>query len=355
MPVYLDGNRKKNPPIVQQEERFEMLPFSLNFRASPGDNRDYVVKTSSAQSRGSVDLSNFCTSIKNQGNVGSCTAHAGVGLMEFFYRKNMGGKTDDLFSEKFLYYTTRVDVWRNSTEDTGAYLRDTLKSMVQYGVCLETECPYVLPGQNACNYREKPNVSAYKQALNFQVTKYARVSETNRGQCLQDLKNLLAGGYAFMGGFVCYQNVFTGSNGLIPLPRGRVVGGHAVLFVGYDDERQVFKFKNSWGSSWGDKGYGYLPYQYVLSGNLFDLWTVLQQEHDNVPFEMLKPAVRRAEFNKRLAELLVNVSQGESIEQILNEIPSNPGNVSLLAQDVAELQNFVRKVYDQLQNARNTV
>ncbi len=329
------------------------LPFKLNHRPSPVDERDHMLRVSATNPVKVVDLSNFCTSIKDQGSVGSCTAHAGVALMEYFYRKNMDGKIDDLFSEKFLYYTTRMDVQKGGTlNDVGAYLRDTLKSMVQFGVCIEPTFPYLKKGEKSSNFRERPSEEAYKEALNYQVTKYARVSETDKNQCLLDLKALLTNGNTFMGGFTCYQNIFDAHKGVIPLPAGKIAGGHAVLFVGFDDVRKVFKFKNSWGPNWGDKGYGYLPYYYLLSGNLSDLWTVYQQEYDNKPFDVIKPVNRLPELSNRINYLLLRATETNDVEVLLAEIKNNPDNNLLLAHDITDLQNFMRNLVSQVQKAK---
>lgn len=261
------------------------MEFKLNHTPSPPDDRDHkVVLKTVASGIPAVDLSSFCTNIKNQGNVGSCTAHATVGLMEFFYKKYMSGKKDDVYSEKFVYYTTRVKVEGGKADnDSGAFLRDTLKCVVKYGACKEATFPY------NSDFAQEPPEEAYKEALNFQVTKYACIPSDDKAKCLQDLKTLLYNGNAFVGGFTCYANLFDGSGGMIPIPTGKATGGHAVLFVGYDDTRQCFKFKNSWGENWGDNGYGYLPYTFLTIGALQDLWTVSAQEYDNSVFDMVNP------------------------------------------------------------------
>lgn len=331
-----------------------MLP-KLNFKASPSDTRDHVLNFSKpASSLSLVDLSKFCTSIKDQGAIGSCTAHAGVALMEYFYKKNMSGKIDDLFSEKFLYYTTRVDVAKwPSNEDSGAYIRDTLKAMVQFGVCMESSFPYLRAGEKSCKYADSPAPSAYTEALNFQVTRYARISEINKSQCLAELKTLLQDGHAFVGGFTCYENIFNGSNGLIPPPSGKIIGGHAVLFVGFDDTKNVFKFKNSWSASWGDKGYGYLPYQYVLSGNMSDLWTIYQQEFNNKPFDVIVPVKRADEFSRRLKDILARLREGADLKTVTAGIQIDPSNSLVFKQDINELILFATRVHTLIISAQN--
>lgn len=289
----------------------------LNYTPSPLDTRDHIIHPVAKGGLETVDLSSHCSSVKNQGAIGSCTAHAGVGLMEYFYRRFLRGKDQDLFSEKFLYYVTRVDIagWP-ANDDSGAYIRDTLKAMVKYGVALEQTVPYVRDGEKDCRYADSPAPSAYREAEKFQVAKYARISESSRANCLQECKNLLANNYAFMGGFICYENVFDGANGVIPEPKGAPLGGHAVLFVGYDDKKQLFKFKNSWGTSWGDKGYGYLPYSFLASGNMFDLWTVYEQEHENKVYGIVTPKSRKEEYDEQIRVIMEGLGNGLNVNEI---------------------------------------
>lgn len=254
------------------------MNFKLNFRPSPHDNRDYKIGEINTSTLNSlVDLSSKCTSIKNQGSIGSCTAHACVALLEYNRRRDLNDSMDDVYSERFTYYTTRVDIagWP-SNEDSGAFLRDTLKSLVKYGCCLEKNCEYLTNG--TCNYIQKPTDNAYQEALDYQALTYLNI-QTGKSDTLEKLKQLLSNGYPFVGGFICYSNMNESKNGYIPLPKGDPIGGHAVCFVGYDDKNQVFKFKNSWGANWGDKGYGYLPYKYLSDGLLDDLWTIYTQEN----------------------------------------------------------------------------
>ena len=248
-----------------------ITPYKLNYQKSPPDNRDYIIKSfsdslilSSPPLPVSVDLSNWCTPVKDQGPVGSCTAFAGSAMMEYFFKKNTGtGTTNTDFSEKFIYYTTRVNVqgWP-ANEDSGCYLRDTLKCVTNYGAAQESSFPYLLSGQTQSNYSQSPPPSVYKEALNYKVSQYATINSTSTSTALINLKTLLSKGSAFVGGIMCYSNFYNNVNGVIPNPSGSIIGGHAILFVGYDDSKQLFKFKNCWGTSWGDNGYGYLSYKY---------------------------------------------------------------------------------------------
>jgi len=316
--------------------------YKLNHIKSPPDTRDYIIKlTTQLKNQKSVDLSQSTDIPKDQGSIGSCTAFAGVGLMENFYHRNLGGKITDLLSEKFLYYTTRVNIAKwPINEDSGAYIRDTMKAMVKYGVALEKTFPYLTNGQTDCSYSDSPPPSAYTEALNYQVTKYATITDKSQS----NLKILLQNGYAFIGGVTCYENFFSDTNGLIPVPQGQVIGGHALLFVGYDDTKQVFKFKNSWGVSWGDKGYGYLPYEYFRTNKVDDIWTIYAQEYDNKPFEIIVPIDRSKEFTNRINSILIRLSENTELQKLIQEIKANPNNSKLFTTDIVELCNLAQRL-----------
>ena len=101
----------------------------------------------------------------------------------------------------------------------------------------------------------------------------------NLPNILQTIKQTISEGYPIICGINCYQNITLAVNGVIPLPdKNKVMGGHTILLVGYDDDKKLFKFRNSWGILWGDKGYGYLPYDYYLNGNMMDLWVIFTDE-----------------------------------------------------------------------------
>lgn len=323
--------------------------FKLNFVKSPQDNRDYVLKSSSlntsllSNSSLIVDLSSYCTSIKNQEDVGSCTAHACVSLLEFMFNKFFQKLNDDMFSERFVYYTTRVDIENGAPEnDSGASLRDTMKSLVKYGSALEKSFPYSVNGK--IDFSEKPSQETYNEASKFQITKYINISDSSPLNCLNDLRAILKEGYVFVGGFICFENFNDIINGLIPEPKGEKLGGHAVLFVGYDDFKKVFKFKNSWSDQWGDKGYGYLPYSFVLNGNAFDFWTVFEQENNNVVFGVIKPKDRNSEITRRMREItsLICSKSKNELEKI---IESDESNSNLYSRDIGMLKEFSNRLY----------
>lgn len=272
------------------------MNVKLNCKPSPIDDRDYkiVIKPDLLKSLVGevVDLSEYHTVVKNQGAIGSCTAFATVALMEYNRKRYIVDAKEDVYSEKFTYYVTRVDVAGWNTDDTGAYMRDAFNSARIYGAAPEILAPY------DDDYRSKPSENAYNAALYNQILTYARVDESDRTKTLIDLKQLLDQGYCFVGGFVCYSSIWgpiVNQTGVIPAPGSTPIGGHAVCFVGYDDIKQLLKFKNSWGSEWGDDGYGYLPYAYVLNGDLWDLWSAFTQENSLIDWEKGVPKIDNEE------------------------------------------------------------
>jgi hypothetical protein len=320
--------------------------YKLNYKKSPLDSRDYYLKSINVNKlQSSVDLSNWCSPVGDQGSVGSCTAFATSGLMEYFYNKNVSSGGCPLFSEKFIYYATRVDVegWP-ANEDSGCYLRDALKCVNKYGSSLESKFPYLLSGQVNCDYAQCPPPSVYTDALQYKVSQYLSVNSLNTQQGVINLKTLLSNGSAFVGGIVCYSNFLNSVKGVIPMPSGQVIGGHAILFVGYDDSKSLFKFKNSWGKSWGDNGYGYLPYAYFTSGNVSEVWTVSQENFNGNLINVLVPSTKAVVFANRVNGVLTSITQSQDLPTLTAQINSDPNNSQLLQADVNELINLASRV-----------
>ncbi len=226
----------------------------------------------------SVDLRAWCSPIEDQGNLGSCTANAGVGVLEYFERRAFGKYLDA--SRLFLYKTERDLLgWHG---DTGGFLRTTMEVMVLFGVPPESYWPYVV-----ANYDIEPSSFLYALADNYKAYSYYRLDPavTPKAQALTNVKTYLAAGLVCMFGFTVYASFPSVGSGKIdipyPAPGEKVLGGHAVDAVGYDDNRVIgghkgaLLIRNSWGINWGDKGYGWLPYDYVLNGLANDFWTLV--------------------------------------------------------------------------------
>lgn len=213
-----------------------------------------------------VDLSAQCSAVEDQGQLGSCTANALVGNLEFLERK-AGHDVADL-SRLFIYYNERA-MEGTVGEDAGAMIRDGVKSLVKLGVCTEKKWPYRI-----ARFTVKPSSACYKDATNRQITSYHRILT------LQQMKQCLAEGYPFVFGFSVYQSFESASvarTGKVDLPKAdeTMVGGHAVCAVGYDEAARRFLVRNSWGAGWGMKGYFTMPYDYLANNNLADdFWTV---------------------------------------------------------------------------------
>jgi len=283
--------------------------IKLNHVPSPPDVSDRKLLLSPRLNASlTVDLSKGCSSIKNQGSFGACTAFASIAAMEYIYNKYIPEKVQDLLSERFTYYVTRVYEGVNPVNDTGAFIRDTIKMLVTGGSCLEGSCPYIL--NNPTTLSGKPSPQAYQEAMTYQVLSYANIQEDKNA--LATIKTALSSDFPVICGFTCYQNLFTSVGGVIPLPQGNIIGGHAICLVGYDDNKSLFKFKNSWGTGWGDAGYGYLPYGYLSSGNMSDIWVIYSQENKDVAIGVTKPDPKKIDKEIR-SKILTYISNSDQI------------------------------------------
>lgn len=216
----------------------------------------------------SIDLRAQCPDVYDQGQLGSCTANAIGAAMQFDEIKQ---KFPNVFmpSRLFIYYNERAIEGHVNT-DSGAQIRDGIKSISKLGDCPETLWPY-----DISKFTQKPPQTCYSQAKKYRAVSYQRLVRD-----LNQFKGCLAAGYPFVFGFTVYQSFESqqvAQTGHVQMPSSgeQIVGGHAVLAVGYDDANQWFLVRNSWGSNWGIKGYFTMPYAYLLNGNLSsDFWTV---------------------------------------------------------------------------------
>lgn len=215
-----------------------------------------------------VDLreGKLLSSIEDQGELGSCTAQALVGSLEFLEKyQNLEMQFIDL-SRLFLYYNER-EIEGSVDYDSGAYLRDGIKSLAKQGICSERSWPYIIE-----DFAKKPTENTYKEASPNIITIYSRLDT------LEDMKNCLASGFPFVFGMEVYESFITNEvakTGIVPLPEWNesFLGGHAVCAVGYDEFTQRFLVRNSWGSDWGQEGYFTIPYEYLIYFAA-DFWTI---------------------------------------------------------------------------------
>lgn len=215
----------------------------------------------------SVDLRPRCPSIYNQGQLGSCTANAIAGAMEFDQKKQ--NLPDFIPSRLFIYYNERA-MEGTVDSDSGAMIRDGVKSVNNLGVCPESEWPY-----DISQFTDKPSTQSYHDALNCKALQYSRVARS-----LNQMKGCLAAGSPFVFGISVYESFESSqvaSTGVVPMPARseQLLGGHAILCVGYDDGQQRFIARNSWGTGWGQNGYFTIPYLYLMNSGLSsDFWVI---------------------------------------------------------------------------------
>jgi C1A family cysteine protease len=254
-----------------------------------------VIKPPADAVGATMNLRPLFSPIENQGALGSCTANAGVSILEYFERRAFGKHIDA--SRLFLYKTTRNLLgW---VGDTGAFIRTTMAAMVLFGVPPEKYWPYttvVHPGPaGERTFDDEPSGFLYSCAGNFKTMSYYRLDPpgTAKVALLNSIKNHIAAGFPSIFGFTVFSSIFQAKpgEGKIPFPitNESVLGGHAVVACGFNDDLKIkntnpggiettgaLMIRNSWGTAWGDAGYGWLPYDYILRGLAVDWWTLIK-------------------------------------------------------------------------------
>jgi C1A family cysteine protease len=241
----------------------------------------------------SVDLRQWCSPIEDQEQLGSCTANAAAGIVEYFERRAFGRHVDA--SRLFIYKSTRNLL--GLVGDTGAWLRNTMGALTLCGAPDEKYWPYT---DTDPDFDREPPAFVYAIADNYEALKYFAHDPLSksipRADVVASVKKYLAAGIPSMFGFWGYASFSSGNQpGYIPLPTdaelaGDPEWGHAIVAVGYDDAVKITNtvsnktttgallIRNSWGSSWGMSGYGYMPYDYVLKNVALDFWSLLKEE-----------------------------------------------------------------------------
>ncbi len=241
-----------------------------------------------------VDLRKYCTEIRDQQNLGSCTAHAATGMVEYYLKRAF--EEEATCSRLFVYKTTRNLM--GVTGDTGAYLRNTMGSLVLCGVPPEKYWPYtdnkIRSSIELKTFDDEPTAFIYSIADNYESLVYFCHDPLDRRKSPEDILNsvklyLAAGIPAMLGfyGFGSFNDNVNPGEIPFPCPGEKIQWGHAILAVGYDNQKKIkntrscnetkgaLLIRNSWGKDWGDRGYGWLPYEYIHKGLASDFWSLL--------------------------------------------------------------------------------
>jgi C1A family cysteine protease len=255
------GNLPNNARLPNARKRYGWIPDRPDVRDMPFKAATTAPSVALPQT---VDLRIKCSPVEVQGNLGSCTSNALAGNIEFLEKP-----IDGIFvnvSRLFIYYNERL-IEGTECFDAGAFIRDGIKTLVSQGYCFENTWSYIEK-----NYNVEPPHNAYEEASNHKITSYRRMYS------VQDMLSCLSEGYPFVFGFSVYESFESDEvtkTGIVPMPdyTETLVGGHAVVAVGYDMVSQRFICRNSWGEGWGDKGYFTLPFLY-MSSLASDFWTI---------------------------------------------------------------------------------
>ena len=230
------------------------------------DQRDYAYGAARPRMKlpPSIDLRKGCSVVEDQGALGSCTAQALAGHLEFL--DNLGDNQYTDVSRLLIYYNERR-LRGTVLSDSGAAIRDGIKTLAKLGSCPEKAWPYVI-----AQFTDSPPTVCYTAALKNRIVSYHRLHAIN------DMLTCLTDGYPFVFGFTVYESFESPQvtrTGAVPMPAKseKVLGGHAVMAVGFDQKTKRFLARNSWGIKWGQKGYGTMPFTY-LESLARDFWTI---------------------------------------------------------------------------------
>lgn len=215
-----------------------------------------------------IDLRSMCSPVENQGGVGSCTANAVVGALEYHQIRH-GQKLTDL-SRLFVYYNARRLSDREHV-DNGTSMPHVMASVLAFGVCAEQLWPY-----DEARWSERPGNNCYNNAITLPGLHYAQISPG------EECKSVLAAGLPVVFGMQVPTQalmVVAKGSGHVPAPQNgqweQPNGAHAMLIVGYDDGKNAWLVRNSWGPSYGIGGHVWIDYQVMDHYCLRDgFWTV---------------------------------------------------------------------------------
>ena len=238
--------------------------MKFNTRLSPTDERDSIYRNDNAEIvREFVDLREWDSIVESQSQLGSCASNALTNAYELSVIREYPKYFAHL-SRLFIYYNTRAE-YGDVLTDVGMFLRDGLKSLAKFGVCSEKLWPY-----DAEKFDDKPTEECYGDAEKRKILRYQRILS------IHSITRVLNSNKPVVFGIGIYES-FMDLNERIPIVtfpsrREESLGGHAMCLVGYDLEKKLFLAKNSFGSDWGNKGYCWIPFDYIRQ-EAYDIWT----------------------------------------------------------------------------------
>jgi C1A family cysteine protease len=238
--------------------------MKFNTKPSPTDERDYIYRSNSTEAlRESVDLREWDTIVESQESLGSCAPNTLTNAYELSVNREYPEYLKQL-SRLFIYYNTRSE-YGNVLEDNGMFLRDGLKALTKFGVCSEELWPYVID-----EFQNNPTDECYEDAKKRKILKYQKlISNYYITEVLNHNKPVVFGMTIYDSFMNLNERISTVS---FPSKKENNLGGHAMCMVGYDLEKRLFLAKNSFGSTWGDKGYCWIPFDYIRQEG-YDIWT----------------------------------------------------------------------------------
>jgi len=266
--------------IIQQRLRSSQL-FKLGCIQDRLDNRDYQINSIQSSSKLNlpqvVDYTNQMSSVKDQGRLGSCVGFAIASMKEYQEQKEYLQEIEDgsLYrrkeseydlSEMWIYYKAKeIDPWPNQE---GTSIRDALKQLCKYGV----------PPEKGWRYNDR--IKTKHESWAPMISKWGKGNNYFRINGVEELKSALYNYGPIVVGILCFREIFqVGSNGIVKYPSNpnQCYGGHAICITAYNQSSQLFKFKNSWSSNWGNRGYGYLSFKYVQNF-MMDAWVLIDKK-----------------------------------------------------------------------------
>jgi len=257
--------------VLERADGDKRVVGGYRFKEPAPDAKQFVHSASGiAQLPPKVDLRPFMTSVEDQRQTNSCSANATAGAYEYLMKRHLGEASYDV-SRMFMYFNARAAAGEAITDD-GAALSDVIQGLQQNGACSEETWPFAEE-----NVNDEPDAQAFDEASEFLVEDVQQIpTELEAWKTSLAMGNPIIFGLKLFGSFDKQRKP-----GLVPAPSAAEAqrashGGHAMLCVGYSDADNVFVVRNSWGAGWGDKGYCYIPYSYVMNDdyNFGDSWTI---------------------------------------------------------------------------------